>query len=180
MKKFLLFPFVIMNALVLFGQTNSTGKEFILPLGCRVVLQVDSILRDGSCKYSVIYYEEFSQIIDTYDNEALFFKDVPDNAIQIVFSISTHGKTRTDVQKNYRSALFIKSNLPENIKYKADIQNGHSDEYINTSVYPVFKQIKSTELWPGLIKSITLYDFKILQPSEINSALTLRPTLNKK
>lgn len=174
MKKLNLILFLLMSSFVLLGQGSSADHGFVFPLGCRAVLQMDSTHKNGTYKYSVIYFEELPEVVDTYNNDALFFKDIPDNAIQIIFCISTHGKTRNEVEKNYRSALFVKSNHDKNLKYKADIQKMNSEEYQNTCVVPIFKQIKNVELWPYLIKSIALYDFEIIQQREVGKGITIK------
>lgn len=180
MKKLNLILLLIMSSFTISGQINSSDHGFVFPLGCRAVLQMDSINKNGSYKYSVIYFEELPDVVDTYNNDALFFKDIPENAIQIVFGISTHGKNRNEVEKNYRSALFIKSNHKKNLKYKADIQKGNSEEYINTSVVPIFKQIKNVELWPYLINSIALYDFEIIKQGEVAKDIVIKETQHNK
>lgn len=180
MKQITLIILFLIMIIPLSGQNKSSDHGFIFPLGCRAVLQMDSVSKNGTYKYSVIYFEDLPEIVDTYNNDALFFKDIPDNAIEIVFCISTHGKNRNEVEKNYRTALFIKSNHKKNLKYKADIQKGNSTEYETTSVVPVFKQIKNVELWPYLIKSIALYDFEILKQGEVEKGMAIKETHQEK
>lgn len=179
MKKLNLLFILIFYIFSLHAQTNTSEHGFVFPLGCRAVLQIDSVTKSGMCKYSVIHFEEFPEVIDTYDNENIFFKDVPKNTIQVVFSISTHGKERNEVEKNYRSALFIKSNHPKKLKYKADILRANALDFTETSVMPVFNQVKAVELWPYLIQSIALYDFEIIPQNEVEKSISLKPTHEK-
>lgn len=179
MKKLNLIFYLLMISFVLHGQIAPSDHGFVFPLGCRAVLQMDSVKKDGTYNYSIILFEELSEVADTYNNDQLFFKDIPDNAIQIVFCVTTHGKNRQEVERNYRSALFIKSNHHKNLKYKADIQRVRSNDFENTSVVPVFKQIKNVELWPYLIQSIALYDFEIIPQSENDKNMTIKVSHDK-
>lgn len=177
MKKITLLLSLLFSSLGIASQTNSSNSGFVFPLGCRVVLQMDSIDKNGSYSYSVIYFEELPQIIDTHNNDDLFFKNIPTNAIQIIFGIATHGKNRNEVKKNYSTALFIKSNHLNNLKYKADILKEDTDTFKNTSVIPLFKQIKNGKTWPYLIHSITLYDFEAIKQDEVTKEIILKDTL---
>ncbi|MGL5785480.1 MAG: hypothetical protein ACRCX4_01470 [Bacteroidales bacterium] len=174
MKKLNLLSILIFCIFSLHAQTNTSEHGFVFPLGCRAVLQIDPATKSGICKYTVIYFEEFPEVIDTYDNENIFFKNAPKNTIQVIFTVSTHGKERNEVEKNYRTSLFIKSNYAHKLKYKADILRTNATDFSETSVMPVFNQVKTVELWPYLIQSIALYDFEIIPQSEVEKSISLK------
>lgn len=145
-------------------QINAQEQGFVFPIGCRVVIQLDTLSQAGTTDYQVIYYEDFSEIVDTYDNINHFFIDQPKNTIQFVFTVATHGKTRSEVEKNYRSIFLVRSRYPYELSYSAAVSAHVSEEFAPAKVQTLIPNVKNTELWQYFTDSIAIYDFgKVLR-----------------
>ncbi|MGL5771829.1 MAG: hypothetical protein ACRCX1_03470, partial [Bacteroidales bacterium] len=83
---------------------------------------------------------------------------------QFIFTIATHGKTKHEVERNYRSILLIRSRDPYEFNYHAAISSPETEELNPTKVLTLLPNVKNTELWPYFTDSIAIYDFgKILR-----------------
>ncbi|MGL4779922.1 MAG: hypothetical protein ACRCXN_03715 [Bacteroidales bacterium] len=157
-------PLIIFLCLLFNERSIAQEQGFVFPMGCRVVIQLDTTTVTSNPDYSVLYYEDFTEIVDTYDNISHFFIDQPKNTVQFIFTVSTHGKTKTEVERNYRSILLIRSRYPYELSYHAAISSPKTAELNPTKVLTLLPNIKNTELWQYFTDSIAIYDFgKILR-----------------
>lgn len=152
-------PLIIFFCLLICEQSAAQEQGFVFPMGCRVVIQLDSIQSSGDVDYKVVYYEDFAEIIDTYDNISHFFADQPKNTVQFIFTVATHGKTKSEVERNYRSILLIRSRYPYELSYHAAISSPKTENLNPTKVLTLLPNVKNTELWQYYTDSVAIYDF---------------------
>ncbi|MGL4806777.1 MAG: hypothetical protein ACRC26_10575, partial [Bacteroidales bacterium] len=145
-SRYLQIPVIFFLCFLFSERSMAQEQGFVFPIGCRVVIQLDSISATGNPDYSVVYYEDFAEIIDTYDNINHFFRDQPKNTVQFIFTIATHGKTKQEVERNYRSILLIRSRYPYELNYHAAISSPETEELNPTKVLTLLPNVKNTEL----------------------------------
>jgi hypothetical protein len=132
---------------------------FAFPLGCKVTIKLvpsDSV----NFKYRVIAFDEFTEIVDVYNNSQLFSDKLEENTIELFFCIGTTGDTEEEKEKNYRTLLLLKNGAKFPLEYAADMKVYQSESFESTSVINLFPNAKSMEMWPYIIEEIALYGFK--------------------
>ncbi len=110
--------------------------------------------------YSVLTFETLHEIIDTNEKEKLFELKGEDNIIVCYFCVGTHGETEEEKNNNMRVLLIMKSFSKEALSYTSDIQIEEDGEYEETSNMGTFPGAIMTEMWPYMIYSIGLRDFR--------------------
>lgn len=171
MKKILTILFCIINV-SLQAQDIPTNPEkgFAFPIGTKFTLKlhpVDSINYD----ISVIEFEPFTEVIDSWDNNHLFSDKGENNTIVCYFCFATRGDTEEEKEKNMKIYLLFKNYSKEHLQYKSDIQRSEDGEFESTSNVGMFPSVKGTEIWPYAIYAIGLHDFqkynsKVIVPDE--------------
>lgn len=110
--------------------------------------------------YSVLTFETFHEIIDTNEKEKLFEEKGEDNTVVCYFCVGTHGETEEEKNNNMRVLLIMKSFSKETLSYTSDIQTEEEGEYEGTSNVGIFPGAIMMEIWPYMIYSIGLRDFR--------------------
>lgn len=137
------------------------ANGFAFPIGSKFTIQmhrVDSVNFD----YSIIAFESFTEIVDTWNNDHLFKKTVENNGtIEFYFCLGTTGKTKKDRNKNMKVLLLMKNRTEYSFSYNSDIQIREGEEFKSTSNVGTFSGAKGTEIWPHVINQIGLNGFKV-------------------
>ena len=163
MKKLLLILFLA-TSIVAYSQELPTepANGFAFPIGTKFTIKLhptDSTRFD----YSIIEFEPFQEVIDTWDNDKLFKEKGQDETIEFYFCLSTSGETEKEKKKNMKVVLIMKNRTKHSLSYKSDIQTTEDGEFKETSNVGTYKGAKGTEMWPYMIYQIGLHDFKILK-----------------
>ncbi|MDR0789575.1 MAG: hypothetical protein LBO06_02130 [Bacteroidales bacterium] len=160
MKKVIIILCCLFSGINLYSQEMDTTSQegFSFPLGCKVTIKlvpIDSV----NFHYSVLKFEEFNEIIDTYNNDSLLSKNVEENIIEFIFCIGTHGDTEEEKEKHYKTLLLLKSGAKIHLDYEADALFYQQEEYQSTSVVTLWSQAKIVEMWKDAIEFIAIYNF---------------------
>lgn len=140
------------------------ASGFAFPLGSKFVIKLiptDSVSFD----YSVISFEPFEEIVDTRKKDDLFAKEGEHNTIVFYFCIGTHGETEQERDKNMRVLLIMKNCSNDVLNYSSEIQREKGGEYQETSNVGTFPNAIGTEIWPYMIYSIGLREFRKFSPT---------------
>lgn len=161
MKNVLLVLFLMTN-LVVFSQDLPTesANGFAFPVGTKFTIKLHPI-DSTSFNYSIIEFEPFQEIINTWENDSLFKEDGQKGTIEFYFCLSTSGVTESEKEKNMKVLLVMKNRTDYSLSYKSDIQTEENGEFKETSNVGISSRAKSTEMWPYMIYQIGLHDFKI-------------------
>ena len=160
MKRLLTITFL---AITFFAQAQKLPSEpangFAFPIGSKFVIKLvptDSVNFD----YSVISFEPFQEIVDVFENDELFEEKGEENTIVFYFCRGTRGETEQEKEKNMRVLLLIKNYSKEALRYTSEIQREVEGHFENTSNVGTFPNVKTTEIWPYMIYTIGLKEFK--------------------
>ncbi|NLL29179.1 MAG: hypothetical protein GX259_10320 [Bacteroidales bacterium] len=160
MKKIII---VIFLAITYFAQAQELpsipANGFAFSLGSKFTIKLvptDSVNFD----YSVIAFEPFEEIIDTRKKEELFEEKGQDSTIAFYFCMGTRGETEEERDENMRILLIIKNYSKEILSYTSEIQLEEDGEYEETSNVGTFPGAMTTEIWPYMIYSIGLSEFR--------------------
>lgn len=160
MKRFLT---VIFLAITCFAQAQELPpiptNGFAFPLGSKFVIKLvpkDSVNFD----YSVLSFEPFEEIVDTQKEDDLFEKKGEDNTIVFYFCLGTSGETEQEREKNMKVLLIMKNYTKEILNYTSEIQREEDGEYEETSNVGIYPNAIATEIWPYMIYSIGLREFR--------------------
>ena len=138
---------------------SEPANGFAFPLGSKFVIKlipIDSVNYD----YSVLSIEPFGKIVDIWKNDELFDAKGEENTIVFYFCLGTQGKTKKEKKSNMKVLLIMKNYSKEILKYTSEIQRRENGEYEETSNMGTFPNAKGTEMWPYMIYSIGLRDFR--------------------
>ncbi|HOF15942.1 MAG TPA: hypothetical protein PLF32_01320 [Bacteroidales bacterium] len=160
MKRLIIITFL---AITYFAQAQELpsipANGFAFPLGSKFTIKLiptDSVNFD----YSVLSFEPFEKIVDTYKKDKLFKKKGQDSTIVFYFCLGTHGKTKQEKDKNMRVLLIMKNYSKEALNYTSEIQLKEDGEYQETSNVGAYPGAIGTEIWPYMIYSIGLREFR--------------------
>lgn len=134
-------------------------KGFSFPIGTKFTLKlhpVDSVNFD----ISVIEFEPFAEVVDSWNNSYLFKEKGEDNTITCYFCFATRGDTEEEKEKNMKIYLLFKNYSKESLQYISDIQRVEDGEFESTSNVGMFPGVKGSEIWPYMIYAIGLHDFQ--------------------
>jgi len=162
MKKIIL----ILTLMISFGAYSQDlptepANGFTFPLGAKFTIKMyptDSTSFD----YSIIKFEPFQEIIDTWENDSLFKENVEnDGTIEFYFCLGTSGETEKEKEKNMKVLLLMKNRTEYSLEYDSYIQTEENGEFETTSNVGTYSGAKGTEMWPYMIQQIALSKFKI-------------------
>ena len=160
MKRFLTITFLTITYFAQAQELPSIpANGFAFPLGSKFVIKLiptDSVNFD----YSVLSFEPFEEIVDTRKKDDLFEKKGEDNTIVFYFCLGTSGETEQEREKNMRVLLIMKNYSKEVLNYTSEIQREEDGEYKETSNIGTFPNAIGTEIWPYMIYSIGLREFR--------------------
>jgi hypothetical protein len=161
LKKLIIVIFITLMTSAISAQKFDTIAKsgYTFPIKSKLTLKlvaVDSL----NYKFYILHYEPFNKIIDTYANEKYLSKPAADNTIEVIFCVSTEGKTKEEKQANYKSLLLIKNGTKFPLEYRAKMKVSKSETFQSTSVVTIYPNAKNMEMWPYLIEKLALLDFK--------------------
>ena len=161
MKKTLLFIFLTINCLVFKAQELPTipANGFSFPIGTRFTIKLTPI-DSTNFDYSIIEFEKFEKTVDTYKHDDLFNKTGKDSTITFYFCYGTDGDTDAEKKENMKILLLFKNYSKYMLNYTSEIQRKENGEYESTSNVGTFPGAMGNEMWPYMIYSIGLREFK--------------------
>ncbi|MFB6320869.1 hypothetical protein [Saccharicrinis sp. FJH54] len=164
MKKTILISFLIFTSFIAFSQDLPTEPEngFAFLIGSKFTIKLYPTDKN-SFEYSIIEFEPFQEIIDTWENDSLFIEGEKNGTIEFYFCLSTSGDTDKEKAENMKTLLLMKNRTKYSLSYKSDIQREEDAEFEETSNVGTFSGAKGTEMWPYMIYQIGLHDFKIMK-----------------
>ena len=168
MKRILTFTFFLAATLVQAQEVPSEPRNgFAFPIGSKFVIKL--IPRDSvNFDLSVIFYEPFRVVVDTWNHDELFEEEGDENTIAFYFCYGTHGETEQEKTENSQVLLLMKNYSKEALSYTSDIQRQLEGEFESTSNIGIFPNVKGMEMWPYMIYTIGLKNFKKYEFQEQN------------
>lgn len=136
----------------------NSGYEF--PIGAKFTIKLNTT-DPKNITYSIIKFEPFTEIIDTFENEDLFEKTGEEGTIDFYFCIGTHGESEKEKNKNMQVLLIFKNRTKLSLKYFSDIQLNENEEFKETSNMGTYPGAIGNEMWPYMINMIRIRDFEI-------------------
>lgn len=139
---------------------SDVANGFAFPIGSKFTIKLvptDTLNYD----YSVTALDPFQEVVDAWNVDSLFSKEGEPNTIVGYFCFGTHGNTDEEKEKNMKVLLILKNYTTKILKYSSDIQVQEEGEFETTSNVGIFPGAIAKEIWPYMIYSIGLYDFKI-------------------
>ena len=163
MKKALVFITFIMICLSFKAQELPTipATGFSFPIGTKFTIKLTPI-DSTNFNYSIIEFEKFDKIVDTYEHDDLFDKTGNDSTITFYFCFGTQGENEAEKKENMKVLLLMKNYTKYMLKYTSEIQRQENGEYESTSNVGTFPGAMGNEMWPYMIYSIGLREFKIM------------------
>lgn len=164
MKNLFLLSIFIFSVTAIKAQVADTIPQdaFAFPLGNKVTIKLvpkDSV----NFQYYVTDFSQFTEIIDRDEDKNLLSETPAPNTIEFIFCISTRGKTQEEKEKNYKTLLILRNNLPFPLKYNADMRVYQREDFEPTSVVTLYPKVLTREMWPYTIEEIALYNFRRMQ-----------------
>lgn len=160
MRNILFISFLLIGTLIK-AQDLPTPPEngFAFPLGSKFTIKLTPI-DSTSFNYSIIAFEPFTQTVDIYEHDQLFDKAGNDSTITFYFCLGTSGDTDIEKEKNMQVLLLMKNYSQISLNYSSDIQRKEDGNFESTSNVGTFSGVIGMEMWPYMIYSIGLSDFK--------------------
>lgn len=135
------------------------ANGFAFPIGSKFTIKlhpVDCV----SFNYSIVEFETFHEIIDTWESDSIFTDNGQIGTIEFCFCLSTTGDTDSEKERNMKVLLLMKNRTDFALSYKSDIQTEENGDYKETSNVGTYSGAIGTEMWPYMIYKIGLHDFK--------------------
>ncbi len=163
MKRLLLILF-IMPGFAVYSQELPTdpANGFAFPLGTKFTIKLYP-LDSSRFNYSIIEFEPFHDVIDTWENDSLFKAKGPAGTIDFYFCVGTSGETKEEKEKNMKVLLLMKNRTKYSLSYSSDIQTKEGGEFEETSNVGTVSGAKGVEMWPYMIQQIGLHDFMMMK-----------------
>ena len=160
MKRILTFTFLVVATLMQAQEVPSEPRNgFAFPIGSKFVIKL--VPRDSvNFDLSVIFYEPFRVVVDTWKHEELFEEEGEENTIVFYFCYGTHGETEQEKKENSQVLLLMKNYSKEVLSYTSDIQRQLEGEFEPTSNIGIFPNVMGMEMWPYMIYTIGLKEFR--------------------
>ena len=136
------------------------ANGFAFPIGSKFTIKLHPI-DSTSFDFSIIKFEPFQDIIDTWENDDLFEENGEKGIIEFYFCLGTSGETEEEKEKNMKVLLLMKNRTEYSLNYNSDIQIKEEGEFEKTSNVGTHPNVKGTEMWPYMIHQIGLNDFKL-------------------
>jgi|TARA_B110000037_G_C16785371_1_gene369122 hypothetical protein len=136
------------------------ANGFAFPIGSKFTIKLHPI-DSTSFDFSIIKFEPFQDIIDTWENDDLFEENGEKGTIEFYFCLGTSGETEEEKEKNMKVLLLMKNRTEYSLNYNSDIQIKEEGEFEKTSNVGTHPNVKGTEMWPYMIHQIGLNGFKL-------------------
>ena len=161
-KLFLLILLVIGFSLNAQELPTEPENGFAFPIGSKFTIKLhptDSVNFD----FSIIKFEPFQEIVDTWENDKLFEEKGEEGTIEFYFCLGTNGETEEEKEKNMKVLLLMKNRTEYALNYNSDIQRTENGEFEKTSNIGTFPGAKGNEMWPYVIYQIGLNGFRKME-----------------
>ena len=135
------------------------ANGFSFPIGSKFTIKLTPV-DSNNFNYSVIEFEKFDKTVDTYNHDGLFNKTGNDSTITFYFCFGTQGDNEAEKKENMKVLLLMKNYTKYMLKYTSEIKRKENGEYESTSNDGTFSGSISNEIWPYMIYSIGLREFK--------------------
>lgn len=136
----------------------NSGYEF--PIGAKFTIKLNTE-DPKNITYSIIKFEPFTEIINTFENQDLFEKNGEEGTIDFYFCLGTHGESEKEKNKNMQVLLTFKNRTKFSLKYISEIQLNEEGDFKETSNMGAYPGAVGNEMWPYMINMIRLRDFEI-------------------
>jgi len=136
-----------------------SASEFSFSIGTKFTIKLTPI-DSTNFNYSLVEFEKFAKIVDTYKHDDLFNKTGNDSTITFYFCFGTEGNNDAEKKKNMKVLLLMKNYTKYMLQYTSKIQRKKDGEYKPTSNIGIFPGVMGDEMWPYMIYSIGLSEFK--------------------
>ena len=160
MKKFLTITFLAITYIAQAQELPSKpANAFAFPIGSKFVIKLvptDSVNYD----YSVLSFEPFEKIVDTWKHDGLFEEKGEENTIVFYFCFGTHGETDQEKEKNREVLLLMKNYSKVALNYTSEIQRQKDGGFEKTSNVGTLPNVIGMEMWPYMIYTIGLREFR--------------------
>ena len=164
MKNILLI--LTLTAINIIGYSQELPTEpavgYSFPIGSKFIIKLHSV-DSTKFNYSIIEFEPFEEIIDTWENDTLFKENGQKGTIEFYFCLSTSGDSDEEKEKNMKVLLLMKNRTEYSLTYNSDIQTEENGEFKETSNVGTFSGAKGTEMWPYMIYQIGLNGFEKME-----------------
>ncbi len=163
MKKLVFIFFCLISSLV-YSQDLPTeaSNGFSFPIGSKFTIKLINV-DSNNYDYSIIEFENFQEIVNSWETDSLFAKNGDENTISFYFCLGTHGDTPEEKEKNMKVHLLMKNYTDKAFSYISEIQTKEDGEYEPTSNIGTFPKAVGNEMWPYMIYFIGLRDFKAIK-----------------
>lgn len=138
------------------------ANGFAFPIGSKFTIKLYP-LDSTSFNYSIIKFEPFPDIVDTWENDDLFEEKGEKGTIEFYFCLGTSGETEKDREENMKVLLLMKNRTEYSLNYNSDIQIQEEGEFENTSNIGTHPNVKGIEMWPYMIYQIGLNGFEKME-----------------
>jgi hypothetical protein len=163
MRKLLLLVFLTLRILIQAQDIPTIlASGFSFPIGTKFTIKLSPI-DSTTFNFSVIAFEKFDRTVDTYNHDNLFDKKGNDSTITFYFCFGTYGDTKAEKKKNTQILLLMKNYTNISFTYSSDIQRTQDGEYESTSNVGTFPGAMGMEMWPYMIYTIGLREFRRLK-----------------
>jgi hypothetical protein len=164
MKSILLILTFIAINMIGYSQELPTepANGYAFPIGSKFTIKLHPI-DSTKFDYSIIEYEPFQELIDTWENDSIFKENGQKGTIEFYFCLSTSGDSDEEKEKNMKVLLLMKNRTEHTLTYNSDIQTEENGEFKKTSNVGTFSGAKGTEMWPYMIHQIGLNGFKKME-----------------
>ncbi|BAX82139.1 hypothetical protein ALGA_3847 [Labilibaculum antarcticum] len=135
------------------------ANGYTFPIGSKFTIELHPI-DSTKFDYSIIKYEPFQELVDTWENDSIFKENGQKGTIEFCFCLSTSGDSDEEKEKNMKILLLMKNRTEHTLTYNSDIQTEVNGEFKETSNAGTFPGAKGTEMWPYMIHQIGLNGFK--------------------
>lgn len=161
MKNFIPLLFLLISLKTLAQELpTKPAPGFAFPIGSKFTIemvQIDSV----NFNFSIIEFEPFQQVVDTYETDTLFEEQGKEGTIEFYFCFGSHGETDKEKEDNMKVLLVFKNRTEFHFTYLSDIQREENGEFESTSNIGSYSGAMGTEMWPYMIYQIGLHDFKL-------------------
>ncbi len=134
---------------------------FAFPIGSKFTIKLHPT-NSTTFDYSIIKFEQFDQIVDTWENDDLFKENGEEGTIEFYFCLGTSGETEKEREEKMKVLLIMKNRTKYSLNYNSDIQIQEEGEFEYTSNVGTHPNAKGTEMWPYMIYQIGLSSFSIM------------------
>lgn len=160
MKKLFVLLLTFVSFLTLAQELPTEPQNgFAFPLGSKFTIKLYAV-DSANFDYSIIEFEPFEEIVNTFETDSLFAAEGQDSTIAFYFCIGTHGDDQAERDSNMQVLLLMKNYTKMVLEYSSDIMREEDGEFAKTSNIGTFPGAVGVEMWPYMIHMIGLAEFR--------------------